>query len=254
MLDERSFFDRLRDDLAMAREEVIALMAYVGEYRWPRVEPWFAEALRRGVKITFVVPELARAVDRTYTSQVIRHLRSLGAVVVEAHGMHGKDLVIDDRVLYTGSLNWASSRGAADVMWRFDSGSAIGRFRDGIQAKFLRSVGERADGSPRSCPSCGLPLRLVNQGRPMQEWDRQPLKVVCSSGQQHCFAPIDQRLPLDARPICRRDGTTSYVKVAKGKGHVWRCPGRHRECPDERFVRGDAGDWGPLADTASMGL
>ena len=254
MLDERTFFQRLEADLGSASDEVIALMAHVGEYRWPRVEPWFAGAIRRGVKVTIVVPEIARALDRSYAESVYRHLGSLGAVVIEARGMHGKDIVIDDRVLYTGSLNWASNRGTAEVVWRIVSGMSPGRFRDGIQAKFLRSVAERADGDPRLCPLCEGRLRLVNVGRPLREWDKQPLKVACSSGQGHYFAPLDERLPLERPPLCARDGKTEFVKVVRGRGHVWRCPNRHRECRDERFVRGDGGDWGGFQGAPTLGL
>ena len=223
LLDESSFFDRLRTDLERAEDEVVALMAYVGEYRWPQVEPWFAGALRRGIRVTLVVPEPARAISARYTSKVHEHLRSLGAVVVEAQGMHGKDLAIDGRVLYTGSLNWASNRGTAEVMWRIESGSAVSRFLDAVQAKFLRSAALWSDGSSRRCPICGGALRLVNQDR-LQPWDRQPLKVACASGQHHYIAPIDQREPLASPPTCRADRSTAYVKIAKGRGHVWRCP------------------------------
>jgi hypothetical protein len=30
--------------------------------------------------------------------------------VLESEGLHGKDVIIDEKILYTGSLNWASHR------------------------------------------------------------------------------------------------------------------------------------------------
>src|SRR5205823_2678095 len=94
------------------------LVPFFGEYRWPRVQPLFAGALARGLDVTLVTPPLSEAENRTYVERAIDNLRQSGAVVISASGLHGKDIVIDERIHYTGSLNWASHRGRAEIMHR----------------------------------------------------------------------------------------------------------------------------------------
>jgi hypothetical protein len=60
LLDELSFFDRFADDLNAASSSIFGLAPYFGEYRWPRVEPFFRAALARGVEVTLVTPPTSR--------------------------------------------------------------------------------------------------------------------------------------------------------------------------------------------------
>ena len=60
------------------------------------------------MEVTLVTPPPAAADNKSYVEKAIRSLRQLGAVVMSATGLHGKDIVIDERIHYTGSLNWAS--------------------------------------------------------------------------------------------------------------------------------------------------
>jgi hypothetical protein len=240
MLDERSFSPQLACDLADAQEQVIGLMACVSEYRWPQVHPSFVEAIERGVRVTMIVPELSRAVDASYANEVYENLRGLGASVIEAHGLHGKDIIIDRRVIYTGSLNWAGNRGTSEVAWRIAGGTSAARFADGLQERYLGAASFLEDRTPRLCPTCGSPLKLVNMGHQRFDWDKQPLKLTCAAVRGHYFADLDKRPPLKRPPACVVDNTLEYLKVPRGRGFVWRCPKRHTRCHDVTYVRGDA--------------
>ncbi len=118
ILDDENFFERFSIDVDSAGKAIFALAPYFGEYRWPRVQPLFSAALARGVEITIIIPPLEEAQNKSYVSAVVKNLKSLSAVVVEASGIHGKDVIIDESIIYTGSMNWSSHRGRSEVIHR----------------------------------------------------------------------------------------------------------------------------------------
>lgn len=240
LLDEQAFFPRFFDDLDAAEENVFGLAPFFGEYRWPQVEPHIAAALSRGVEVTFVTPPIQEAKNRAYVEGVVDHLRTLGAVIVHASGLHGKDVVIDKRVVYTGSLNWCSHRGASEIMHRTDSAPLATSVLQFMQARYWRQAAVHEDGTPRRCPKCGGPTQIVSQLRQPRRWDHQPLKVGCATPACRSYlVDLDQRTPFAAVPRCERDGRTKYRRVKAGRGERWKCPKHPKECTQHKVVAGD---------------
>lgn len=241
ILDEESFFPRFLDDLSQARESVFGLVPFFGSYRWPLVEPSISAALARGVDVTFVIPPPSEAANEGYVSSAITHLRESGAVVVIASGLHGKDIVIDERVHYTGSLNWASHRGRREVMHRTESTALAKLVLQFLQARFIRASAVHEDGAVRTCPVCGGPTHVVNQRRQHGAWDnKQAVKVGCANPAcQKYLRDVDERAPFRSPPVCDQDGRTKKRRLARGRGEVWQCPKHPKGCRQEKVVPGD---------------
>lgn len=240
-LDETSFFQRFAIDLNAASESIFGLAPYFGEYRWPRIQPLIGAALARGVKVTLVTPPLSEVENRSYVAEAIKNLRSLGAVVVLSSGIHGKDVVIDEQVLYTGSMNWSSNRGRYEEVHRMHVPEYAKLCLQLMQAKHIRQNAVHEDGTPRVCPRCGWDVQVVNQRRQHGTWDFQALKVGCTNpGCNGYLRNIDERPPYKEAPVCRVDGHAKYRRVPRGRGEVWQCP-KHprRDCPTEKVVPGD---------------
>ena len=238
LLNETSFFPRFEQDLDSASKSIFGLAPYFGEYRWPKIQPFFDRALRRGGKVTLVTPPLAEANNRSYVDTVIRNLRELGAIVVQASGLHGKDVIIDEKILYTGSLNWSSSRGLSEVTHRIEAREHAKLCLQLMQARYIRQAAIFVDGRPRICPHCGGPIQIVNQRKQRAGWDTQAMKVGCTN--KNCegyLRNIDERAPFVNAPVCKEDGCTKYRRVRRGRSEVWQCP-KH---PQERIkvVPGD---------------
>lgn len=240
VLDEGTFFDRFAEDMNRASRSVFGLVPFFGEYRWPRVQPLFAAALGRGVEVTLVVPPSGEAKNASYVEGAVASLRTMGAVVVLGAGLHGKDIVIDERVHYTGSLNWASHRGRREIMHRTDSPALAKLVLQFLQAQYIRSAGIHEDGSPRRCPECGGPTQVVNQRRQHWNWDKQAMKVGCANPDcQKYLRNVDERSPFREAPCCSVDGRTRLRRVKRGKGEVWECPKHPKNCLREKVVPGD---------------
>ena len=240
ILDEETFFPRFARDLEGATKSVFGLVPFFGEYRWPLMQPLFASALARRVEVTLVVPPSEEAGNSQYVEAAVRHLRSMGAVVVYGSGLHGKDIVVDERVHYTGSLNWASHRGRSEIMHRTESPTFAKLVLQYLQARFIRAAGVHEDGEARHCPICGGPTRVVNQRRQQRSWDKQAMKVGCANPEcQRYLRDVDERPPFRTNPICNKDGRTKRRRVRRGRGEVWECPKHPRECGREKVVPGD---------------
>jgi hypothetical protein len=244
ILNENEFFDFFFNDLRAAKESIFGLVPFFGEYRWPKVEPLIREALERGVEVTLVTPPPSEAENRSYVEKAIHSLRQLGAVVVPAMGLHGKDIIIDARVHYTGSLNWASHRGRAEIMHRTENADYARTVLDYLQARHIRSAAATGR-EPRACPNCLGPVQVVNERGMLREWDKQPIKIGCSNWQldkKSCkgfLVPIDQRAPFSQPPLCAVDHRTKYRRVKRGKGESWVCPKHPKTCERYKVVPGD---------------
>lgn len=240
ILDETSFFERFQQDVTSASRSVFGLVPYFGEYRWPRIQPLFGAALARGIEVTLVTPPLSEADNRAYVEKAIANLRELGAVIISAAGLHGKDIVIDEHIHYTGSLNWASHRGRAEIMHRTES-PALGRLvLQYLQARHIRRAAVHEDGTARVCPVCGGPTLVVNQRRQHGMWDFQAVKVGCANPDCRGYLRnIDERPPFRDVPRCEVDGRTKFRRVRRGRGEIWQCPKHPRECSAQKVVPGD---------------
>jgi len=242
ILDDESFFAHFAEDINASKISIFALAPYFGEYRWPKIQPLFSAALSKGIEITVVTPPLSEAKNKGYVENVIINLRALGAVVVSSSGLHGKDVIIDERIVYTGSMNWSSHRGRAEVIHRIDAPRYAKQCLEFLHAKHIRRSATNEDGTPRVCPYCGAPIQIVNQRRQHFRWDFQAMKVGCTNPKcEGYLRDIDERPPFKKVPICQVDGRTKYRRVRRGKGEIWQCPKHPKECPIEKVVPGDPG-------------
>lgn len=242
VLDEVCFFEFFENDISSASKSIFGLVPFFGEYRWPKIQPLLSGALARKVEVTLVTPpmsELENAANPEYVKKAIANLRDLGAIVVPASGLHGKDVVIDERIHYTGSLNWASHRGRNEIMHRTDSPTLAKLVLQYMQARYIRTASTYEDGTPRACPLCGWPTQVVNL-RKQTRWDFQAMKIGCTNPKcEGYLRDINERAPFKEIPKCPQDGRTKYRRVRRGRGEIWECPKHPRDCPREKVVPGD---------------
>ncbi|WP_286952822.1 MULTISPECIES: AAA domain-containing protein [Aminobacterium] len=240
ILDESNFFDYFLKDLSKAQKSIFGLAPFFGEYRWSKIQPFIHSALQRGVEVTILTPPLGEASNASYVKNVVRNLRDCGAVVHYSSGLHGKDIIIDEKIIYTGSLNWSSSRGRTEIMRRFQAPEHAKLTLEFLQAKHIRKNSFFEDGSARVCPLCGSELQIVNQKRQHGKWDQQPFKYGCTNKAcEGYLRSIEERAPFINKPVCQKDGKTKYRLKKVGRGEKWFCPKHPKGCPSYKYVVGD---------------
>lgn len=130
---EGTFYPAFWHDLERVRESLVLFSPFTtttGTSRW--VEPLRA-AIARGVAVRVVTrpPQETGGVPAGEVAEIITGLRQLGVAVDLRARMHEKFAIIDNRILWHGSLNILSHRDTHESMLRIESVAAceqIGRF------------------------------------------------------------------------------------------------------------------------------
>ena len=100
---------------------------------------------------------------------VIEQLRNMGIRVIERFGMYQKIAVLDNRILWEGSLNILSHRDSGEQMRRFECSTSIEEIVKNLELDDNMAVGnqngEKCPGSRRN-PKCeGYVVVRSNRGR-----------------------------------------------------------------------------------------
>jgi hypothetical protein len=130
---EGTFYPAFLMDLERAKESIVIFSPYAtraGTGRW--MDPIRA-AIARGAKVRILTrpPDEPGAEQADEVGELIRGMRALGVVVDLRARMHEKIAILDDRVLWHGSLNVLSHRDTHESMLRIESPVAcrqVGRF------------------------------------------------------------------------------------------------------------------------------
>ena len=145
-------------------------------------------------------------------------------MVVFTSGIHGKDVIIAERIVYTtGSMNCSSNRSRLEKIYRIDVPIA----RKSASTQFKPDISRPRQGE-RTALRKLVPSVLRHFG-----WltsatyanGSQPLKIGCTN--KDCpgyLRPIDERAPFSEIPRWSVDRKTKYRLAERGKGKVWLCP------------------------------
>lgn len=123
--DQNSFRPRFLQDVAQARESVVIVSPYVTVKRVKWIEAALAQCIQKRVNATVVTrdPETLSASSRGAAQTAIRMLQAQQVKVVCQAGIHQKYAVIDDSVVWYGSVNLLSFGASQESIMRLLSGS-----------------------------------------------------------------------------------------------------------------------------------
>jgi hypothetical protein len=166
---EADFFDNFRADLAASGTSVIILSPFVSPSRCSNYYPVLHALTARTVNVDiYVRPEFEQPeVLRHHFGTVVRGLELSGAQIHTRPTMHEKIAVIDETILWHGSLNILSHNDSRESMLRFESTnlarevlSDVGlipiEMEEGTQAAGNETA---AMAEAPSCPICGKSMR-----------------------------------------------------------------------------------------------
>ncbi|MBI4310724.1 MAG: AAA family ATPase [Chloroflexi bacterium] len=245
LLTEVEFYKYFITDLMKATHRVVLYTPFIGKTRWPSVAPSIALLCKRGLDVFLLHKPLTdpewKQGDRRFGKSILDWLSSLGVKLIPLSGVHAKTIVIDSKIVYEGSLNWASQTSSYEHMWRFPSREMALLVEKMLQLDpIIEAFGEEEQG--HRCPNCAGPLILINRAN-QNRTDPHPLQFGCarwSVDKKSCtgyLRSVDARAPFLIPPSCSQ-GTRMQVKYTKG-GHPWDWRCGHRGCRPIRWVRGD---------------
>ena len=185
-------------DLHQARKSIEVYCAFLD--RDP-VRYWsgpFRELTARGVQVTV----FTRNQDKPWKARLAEELRTAGCRIEQRERMHEKVLIVDESVLWHGSLNLLSNSGPTDLMMRITDASACRRVRRIIdRARPERpartkgaSTTDDSDPAPASTPRPSVPpagsAAAVPDAAPTTD---QPAPGVEINGRLYLNVPFAQK-------------------------------------------------------------
>lgn len=123
LFDQNSFYPAFIADATGATRTIIIESPFIGQRRLIRLLPVLESAVLRGVKVIVNTrnPVVHDGIMQVHSTNGITRLQAIGATVLYTGGHHRKLAIIDDSILYEGSLNILSQNDSCEVMRRIDS-------------------------------------------------------------------------------------------------------------------------------------
>lgn len=151
---EKNFWAQFFQDIRTVKKRLILLSPFITIRRSSVLMDYFRAMRERGIDIrVYTMPRSQQTGEMANQAEVvIDQLKTIGVKVIERRKMHQKVAIIDDAILWDGSLNILSHRDTEEQMRRFEAPSAI--------EETVRNLGldeEMAPGNQTEerCPLCG---------------------------------------------------------------------------------------------------
>ena len=224
IVTQDDFYSLLLDDIDYAKSRVVIYSPFLTQNRMAELQPSFLSAVEKGVQIFVITKPLQERGKRFQEHfRYLEHtLEDWGVIVIHKRGMHEKLVIVDDKILWSGSLNPLSYSDTQEIMERRVSKTIIQEYSQIIRLdKLLEGFYE---GTPR-CPICESEM-IASEGRD----DPYYWRCVVDG----CYTrSIDQPQIKGGIIVCSTCG--SEVEFGQwGSKPAWRCMDNRRH--HQRFV------------------
>lgn len=214
------FFSLLSRDLEEAQHRIVIYSPFLTAQRLSLLQADLRAAIERGVSvfvITKAISERRKREAEGYRA-IEASLGEWGVTVIHKFHMHEKVVVIDDGILWQGSLNPLSFSDSQEVMERRDSREVVDHYSKTLRLAELLELYVTGQGE---CPFCGSEL-MPAEGRD------EPFYWRCVEDGCHTRGIFDDA-PKDGRVACSNCGGVVYFGRWGEEPH-WRCEAnpRHR--------------------------
>lgn len=124
LFNERDFYARFEKDLRHCKQEVIIESPYMTVRRASQLTPILKKLVKRGVRVTI------HTRFPNHHDQLLRIQAWQAAKILKEHGikvryfnnyLHRKTAILDNRILWEGSLNILSQNNSQEIMRRIES-------------------------------------------------------------------------------------------------------------------------------------
>jgi phosphatidylserine/phosphatidylglycerophosphate/cardiolipin synthase-like enzyme len=130
--DANSFVPVLKNDIAEAKKEILIVSPFLRKKRIDDILEWLKEPLQAGVSITVITRPAVSYKDPEAIKVCIKHLQTFVSVVQKPN-IHQKFTLIDNRLVWYGSVNLLSYGNSEESIMRLESRELAGELEAGIQ-------------------------------------------------------------------------------------------------------------------------
>ncbi|MDR4503279.1 MAG: DEAD/DEAH box helicase family protein [Candidatus Scalindua sp.] len=125
IFDKHSFFPVYTSDIVNAAREVLIVSPFVTNRRVPRMMQYFHTILKNKVKVTVMTrpAEDFKDTRRSHLVQIFNALKETGINVLFKSNIHQKFAIIDQKIVWYGSINLLSFGTAEESIMRLVSGN-----------------------------------------------------------------------------------------------------------------------------------
>jgi len=169
---QNEFASAVSEDLMKARKSVVIFSGFITASRAASYGEIFRKLIQRGVKVRCVVrpSEANGSIPKESAEQAIFALRAIGCVVDLRSTIHEKAVVIDEEIVWIGSLNPLSHTAeTSELMLRFKGQEAAAQIAEFLSVEKRRDNRDFADAENPSCPNCGS-FSILRSGRRGAYW------------------------------------------------------------------------------------
>lgn len=140
LFDQNTFYETFRRDLEHAKREVIIESPFISVKRTKSILAVIRGLTRQGVRVAINTrdPREHDEPHQAYAYAAIALLQNAGVIVLYTGGHHRKLAIIDEKILWEGSLNILSHYDSCEIMRRMVSNDEALRMKQFIKiAEFL---------------------------------------------------------------------------------------------------------------------
>lgn len=128
LYNENTFYNQFFNDIKSAKKRIIIESPYITTTRIERIKPILIDLKNRGIGLTIVTRDPAEHNDniRFQATEQILSCKEIGVnIVLESGNHHRKLAIIDDKILWEGSLNILSQNKSKEIMRRIEGNSSV---------------------------------------------------------------------------------------------------------------------------------
>lgn len=163
IVTQDDFYPLLLDDINSATSRIVIYSPFITNNRIAEFQTTLLSAAEQGVKVFVVTKPLEERGkrDKSNYRSLESALQTWGATVIHKQGMHEKLVVIDDTIIWSGSLNPLSFSDTQEIMERRVSKLVVKEYAQIVRLEEL--IAEYDGGTPK-CPICEAEM-VANEGR-----------------------------------------------------------------------------------------
>lgn len=121
IFDHQNFQAVYENDLAIARKEIVIVSPFVSKRRIQQVSPLIAAALHKQIKVVVMTRPVTDHKDDKTLRAIFTELESVGLQITFKSNIHQKIAIIDQSIVWYGSINLLGYGRSEETMMRLES-------------------------------------------------------------------------------------------------------------------------------------